>query len=99
VLLVGYSADVEIILAARENVLRVPTPAIQEGGRVLVYLPSSGVAEERRIGTGLANWQFTEVISGLAAGDQVVLSLEKPGVKAGVQLVAEQPESRPPPRK
>jgi HlyD family secretion protein len=99
VLLVGYSADVEIILAARDNVLRVPTPAIQEGGRVLVYTPSTGVAEERRIGTGLSNWQFTEVASGLAAGDEVVLSLEKPGVKAGAKLVAEQQESRPPPRK
>jgi HlyD family secretion protein len=96
VLLVGYSADVEIVLDARENVLRVPTPAIQEGNRVLVYLPRSGVAEERRIATGLSNWQYTEATSGLTQGDQVVLSLEKPGVKAGAKLVPEKPESRPP---
>ena len=96
VLLVGYSADVEIILDARENVLRVPTPAIQEGNRVLVYLPRTGVAEERRIATGLSNWQYTEATSGLTQGDQVVLSLEKPGVKAGAKLVPEKPESRPP---
>ena len=96
VLLVGYSADVEIILDARENVLRVPTPAIQEGNRVLVYLPRTGVAEERRIATGLSNWQYTEATSGLMQGDQVVLSLEKPGVKAGAKLMPEKPESRPP---
>jgi HlyD family secretion protein len=32
-LLVGYSADVEIILAGRDKVLRIPTAAIQEGGK------------------------------------------------------------------
>ena len=95
VLLVGYSADVEIILDARDNVLRVPTPAIQEGNRVLIYQPRTGVAEERRITTGLSNWQYTEAVSGLTQGDQVVLSLEKPGVTAGAKLVPEQPDSRP----
>jgi HlyD family secretion protein len=96
VLLVGYSADVEIILDARDNVLRVPTPAIQEGNRVLIYLPRAEVAEERRITTGLSNWQYTEAVAGLTQGDQVVLSLEKPGVTAGAKLVPEQPDSRPP---
>lgn len=90
-LLVGYSADVEIVLDARDNVLRVPTAAIQEGKRVLVYRPDKGVAEERRIDTGLSNWQFTEVISGLTQGDRVVLSLEKPGVKTGVKVAPETP--------
>jgi HlyD family secretion protein len=96
VLLVGYSADVEIVLDARDNVSRVPTAAIQEGNRVLVYSPRAGVAEERKIATGLSNWQFTEVTSGLVQGDEVVLSLEKPGVKAGAKLVPEKPENRPP---
>lgn len=96
VLLVGYSADVEIVLDVRDDILRVPTPAIQESNRVLVYVPGAGVAEERKIATGLSNWQFTEVTSGLNQGDQVVLSLEKPGVKAGAKLVPEKPESRPP---
>jgi HlyD family secretion protein len=93
VLLVGYSADVEIVLDARDNVVRVPTSAIQEGNRVLAY--RMGLGEERNIATGLSNWQFTEVTSGLTLGDEVVLSLEKPGVKAGAKLVPEKPESRP----
>ena len=87
-LLVGYSADVEIILAASGEVLRIPTSALLPGNRVLV-LGAQGVLEERKIGTGLANWEFTEVRSGLAPGDRVVTSLERAGIKPGVRAQAE----------
>jgi HlyD family secretion protein len=87
-LLVGYSADVEIVLTVKDDVLRVPTAAIQEGGRLLV-LPDDGVLAERRIKTGIANWEYTEVLEGLQAGDKIVTSLEKEGVKAGVRAVAD----------
>ena len=85
-LLVGYSADVEIILDGRDKVLRIPTAAIQEGGRVLLFNPESGKLEERQIKAGLANWEYTEVLEGLAAGDRIVTSLEKEGVKAGATV-------------
>ena len=85
-LLVGYSADVEIILAGRDKVLRIPTAAIQEGGKVLRFNPDSGKLEERTVKTGLANWEYTEVLEGLAAGDRIVTSLEKEGVKAGAPV-------------
>jgi HlyD family secretion protein len=81
-LLVGYSADIEVILAVRDNVVRVPTSALLEGSRVLVA-GSNGQLEERKIKTGLANWEFTEVLEGLNAGERVVTSLERAGVKAG----------------
>ena len=87
-LLVGYSADVEIVLDVRDNVLRVPTSALLEGGRVLVHGADDRLIE-RKLKTGLANWEFTEVIEGLAAGDRIVTSLERPGVKAGALVVAE----------
>jgi HlyD family secretion protein len=87
-LLVGYSADVEVILAVRENVVRVPTSALQEGNRVLVAA-SDGTLQERRIKTGLANWEFTEVLEGLVAGDRVVTSLEREGVKTGAAFVVD----------
>ena len=89
-LLVGYSADVEIILDGRDNVLRIPTAAIQEGGKVLLFNPDSGKLEERKIRTGLANWEFTEVLEGLAAGDRIVTSLEKEGVKAGATVMPDE---------
>ena len=85
-LLVGYSADVEIILAGRDQVLRIPTAAIQEGSRVLLFNADSGKLEERRIKAGLSNWEYTEVTDGLSAGERIVTSLEKEGVKAGAKV-------------
>jgi len=84
-LLVGYSADVEAIIERRDNVLRVPTQAIQQDGTVLV-LGKDDTLETRHLKTGLANWAFTEVVSGLGAGDRVLLSFDQENVKAGVKV-------------
>ena len=88
-LLVGYSADIEVILAVRNDVVRVPTSALLEGGRVLVAGPE-GKLEERKVKTGLANWEYTEVLDGLTAGERVVTSLERAGVKAGAAYAVEE---------
>jgi HlyD family secretion protein len=87
-LLVGYSADVEVVLAQLDKVVRVPTSALQEGGRVLVA-GEDGTLQERKVKAGLANWEFTEVLEGLTAGDKVVTSLEREGVKPGAAFVAD----------
>lgn len=87
ILLVGYSADVETIIEQRTQVLRVPTQAIQQDGSVLV-LGAGDKLETRPLKTGLANWAFTEVISGLNAGDRVLLSFDDENVKAGVKVKA-----------
>jgi HlyD family secretion protein len=84
-LLAGYSADVEVILDTRDDVVRVPTEAVLEGPRVLVY--ADGRLEERGIRSGLSNWEHTEVIEGLAPGEQVVLSVDREGVQAGIRAV------------
>jgi HlyD family secretion protein len=94
-LLVGYSADVEIIVAAHDDVLRIPTSALLPGNRVL-RLGEDGALESRTIEPGLSNWEYTEVKSGLAKGDRVVTSLERAGVKAGAKAVAEPAQSAPP---
>ena len=88
-LLVGYSADVEIIHDVRNQVLRIPTQTLLEGNRVLLY-GSNGVLEERKVKTGLSNWEYAEVLSGLEEGDRVVSSLDREGVKAGVSVVPEE---------
>ena len=88
-LLVGYSADVEVILDVRKEVVRVPTSALLEGSRILVAA-DDGKLEERTIKTGLANWEYTEVVDGLKAGERVVTSLERAGVKAGVAYVVDE---------
>ncbi|MFN6961047.1 MAG: efflux RND transporter periplasmic adaptor subunit [Rhodocyclaceae bacterium] len=87
-LLVGYSADVEILLETRDDVLRIPTAALQEGNRVLA-VDAEGRLEARQIRPGLANWEWTEVRDGLFAGSRIVLSLEKEGVKPGARVVEE----------
>lgn len=84
-LLVGYSADAEIILESRDKVLRIPALALLEGNKVMVL--KNGVLEERQVELGLANWEFSEVRSGLQAGEKVLTSLEVEGVKAGAAAV------------
>jgi len=82
----GTSADVEIVLDRRDGVLRVPTNAIIESKSVLVI--ENGKAVSHDVKTGLKNWDWTEVTSGLAEGTVVITSLEKQGVKAGARVAA-----------
>jgi HlyD family secretion protein len=86
-MLPGYSADIEVILAEHDNVLRIPTEAILEGNHVLV-LGAGDRVEERNIKTGLSNWAWTEVQEGLQKDEQVVLSIEREGVEAGALVSA-----------
>jgi len=87
-LLPGYSADVEVLLDTRRDVLRIPTQVILEGGRVMV-LNGEGLIEERSIERGLANWEFTEVLGGLSDGERLVLSVDREGVENGAAAVPE----------
>jgi HlyD family secretion protein len=87
-MLVGYSADVEIVLSSRTGVLRVPTAALIEGSKVMVLNAGSGKLEERKVKTGMANWEFTEIVEGLSEGERIVISLEREGVKVGARATA-----------
>jgi HlyD family secretion protein len=87
ILLPGYSADVEIILAKRENVLRVPTQVILDGTRVIVL--DGSTLEEREIVTGISSWEFTEVVSGLEEDERVVLTVDREGVVDGATAAVE----------
>jgi HlyD family secretion protein len=86
-LLVGYSADVEVILDVRKDALRVPSSALMQGGRVLLLQDDRLV--ERAVKTGLANWEHTEITEGLQGGERIVTSLDRAGVKAGAPAVEE----------
>lgn len=86
-LLVGYSADVEVVLASRDNVMRIPTEAVFDNNKV--YVLDAGVLQQKEIVTGLANWRFTEVMSGLNLNEQVVTSTTLSGLATGVQAVAQ----------
>lgn len=88
-LLPGYSADVEIILETRENVLHIPTEALLENQRVLVFDPDSEQLQSRKVETGLSNWKLTEITSGLKEGERVVLSVDRKGVEPGALATPE----------
>ncbi|QID18967.1 efflux RND transporter periplasmic adaptor subunit [Nitrogeniibacter mangrovi] len=92
-LLVGYSADAEVVLAVRKDTLRIPTAALREGNSVLRYDAASGRLESRTVTPGIANWEYTEVTDGLAAGDRVVTSLEREGIEAGALVTPESPDA------
>jgi len=81
-LLPGYSADIEILLATRQQALKVPAEAVLENNRVLL-MQADGLLVERTFQPGLSNWNTVEVLSGLNVGDKVVLSVGRDGVVAG----------------
>jgi HlyD family secretion protein len=88
-LLPGYSADIEVLLASKPKALRVPAEAVLENNKVLL-MHEDGLLEERSFKPGLVNWNTVEVLSGLNAGDKVVLSVGKEGVAAGAYARVQQ---------
>ncbi len=86
-LMPGYSADVEVILDIRTDVLRIPTLAIIDGERVLLLNEQEGVIEERMIEKGVSNWEYSEIVSGLDGSELVILSVDREGVEAGATAV------------
>jgi HlyD family secretion protein len=70
----GYELDVKIVVAARDEVVLVPTEAVfatAEGSAVFVV--RDGRARLREVRTGLTGEDDYEVIEGLQAGDVVIL--------------------------
>ena len=92
-LLPGTSADIEIILKAVENVLRMPTYALLEGDRVLVF--NDGHLKAVEVKTGMRNWEFTEVKEGLQEGERVVVSLDRAEVREGARASVRDEMSAP----
>jgi HlyD family secretion protein len=85
-LLPGYSADVEIILDERPQTLRIPTRALVEGKKL--YVLEGGRVKLVPVETGLGNWEYTEVKSGLEAGAKVIVSIDREGLTDGARAVA-----------
>lgn len=86
-LLVGYSADITVVLEQRDAVLRIPTEALLPGDRVWVLDAGSGTLQQRQLRTGIGDWSWTEVLDGLAEGERVVRSPDRPGIVEGAQAV------------
>lgn len=85
-LLVGYSADADIVLERQVDVLRIPSEALMDGNQVW-RVDDDNRLERVSVAVGLSNWNFTEIRSGLEPGDRIVLSLGMDGLAAGVRVV------------
>jgi HlyD family secretion protein len=91
-MLAGDSADVEIILDVRQNTLRIPTSSVLDGNRVFVYLPGDKVIKAREFKSGISNWNYTEVISGLKLNELVVTNVDTDGMKDNVAAIISKEE-------
>jgi len=71
----GMFARVEVLLAKKSAVLRVPTDALleEEGGKDrYLYVVNGDKAVRRSVTTGLSQDSVTEVVSGLREGETIV---------------------------
>jgi len=84
-LLPGYSADIEVLIAQKDSALRLPAEAVLENNRVFL-IEADNTLREQRFQPGLSNWSYIEIVSGLNAGERVVLSIGKDGVAAGAKV-------------
>ena len=74
-LLPGTSADVEVVLGVREDVVRLPVLALFEGDRAFV-VEADGTISIREVEIGLRNWRYAEVTAGITTGERVVIHFE-----------------------
>jgi multidrug resistance efflux pump len=66
------TARADIVVDAKESVLRVPVAAVfQRNGAFIVYMANG---ETRSVDIGEANEEFVEVVSGIAEGERVLLT-------------------------
>jgi HlyD family secretion protein len=93
-MLPGYSADAEVILRTRDNVLRVPTETIIDKQQLYVFNAGDQSLELRDVKTGLSNWDHTEIISGVEQGEFVVVSVDRKGVEDGAFAVIDNSDSQ-----
>ena len=69
----GMTGTLEIILAQRKNVLIVPTRAVSgTSASTYVRVMNNGKPMFRQVSTGMATSTFTEITSGLTAGEVVI---------------------------
>ena len=71
----GMSVTVSVVTAQSKDALMLPNRAVTLQGRnaVVQLVNEAGQTEPRTIRTGISNWQFVEVVSGLNEGDKVLV--------------------------
>jgi HlyD family secretion protein len=87
-ILPGMSVNTEILVSSRKDVLAAPTAAIlvRPKGKI-VYRVVDGVLKETKVETGVSNWEWSEIKSGLSAGDRIAKPPEDTHLKEGMRVI------------
>lgn len=93
-LMVGMTGEMNIITGVHQNALLVPTRALLVDQALVV---NGGIVHPRTVNVGFRTLDFSEVLSGLADGDHVIVS-EQDKFHSG-QPVRQRTVSSPPPPK
>ncbi|MGZ9033237.1 MAG: efflux RND transporter periplasmic adaptor subunit, partial [Rhodospirillales bacterium] len=70
-LLIGMTAEINIVVATVEDALLVPADALSGGG---VFVASDGRARERQVQTGIASPATVQITAGLGADEQIIVA-------------------------
>lgn len=71
----NLKADVFLITDTRSKVLRVPNgPAFKGSNLQQIFVLKAGKAVRREVKTGLSNFDYIEIVSGIKTGEQVITS-------------------------
>lgn len=87
-ILPGMSVNTEILVSSRKDVLAAPTAAIlvRPKGKI-VYQVVDGVLKEIQVETGVFNWEWSEITSGLSVGDRIAKPPEDTHLKEGMRVI------------
>ncbi|WP_368645172.1 efflux RND transporter periplasmic adaptor subunit [Alkalibacterium putridalgicola] len=89
-LIAGFEIDVDIIVDSQDGALVIPVEALNynENNEPYVFIVNDGITERADIETGIQSEAIIEVVNGVSAGDQVVLS---PGadIEDGIEVELE----------
>lgn len=92
VLLIGYSADVTIVLKNEPRTLRIPTEALVNNNEAWVLEQTTdgkpGKLGKRTLTPGISNFTYTEIRTGLKEGELVVRSPDQAGIAEGAAATA-----------
>ena len=91
----GMFARVQLLLAKKTDVVKVPLEAVIEGERgEVIFVAANGVARARPVSLGISDGVNVEVVSGVNVGDKVIvrgnLGLED-GESIAVEILGENP--------
>lgn len=83
----GMSADVEVVIGRRTEVLLVPAQAVLGGGgQQALFVVEAARARRRPVRVGAASWTAVEVLAGVGEGELVVVTPDAPGLADGARV-------------